>query len=163
MELGHLLVDYFNNKPWRCCVVISYIDTETHPCLASYNIGKRKTRNEVSLHREGVGTPDVNVTLSSCCCCCFFSCLMRSSLQTSMATSGWRGRGRRWTNPFPRGAPRIPITHTHTPLPALAGAPNPPWSSGPGGLAPEMLAFIKKEWPHKGTTVGKVVICPNKT
>lgn len=62
-----------------------------------------------------------------------------------------------------RGPKNSHHTHTYTPLPALAGAPNPPWSSGPGGLAPEMLAFIKKEWPHKGTTVGKVVICPNKT
>lgn len=45
-----------------------------------------------------------------------FSCLMRSSLQNSMATSGWGGRRRRWTNPFSRGAPKIPIflTHTHT-------------------------------------------------
>lgn len=43
-----------------------------------------------------------------------FSCLMRSSLQNSMATSGWGGRRRKWTNPFPRRAPQIPISHTTT-------------------------------------------------
>ena len=72
-------------------------------------------------------------------------------------------QGEKVDRSIPKRGPKNPH-HTHTsPLPALAGAPDPPWSLGPGGLAPEMLAFIKKEWPHKGTTVGKVVICPNKT
>lgn len=44
-----------------------------------------------------------------------FSCLMRTSPQASMATAGWGGRGRKWTNPFPRRAPQIPISHALTP------------------------------------------------
>ena len=62
MQLCHLLVDYFCylNKLGGG-VSMSLSDMETHPCTASYNISKRKTGNEVLWHREGAGSPNVNV------------------------------------------------------------------------------------------------------
>lgn len=66
-----------------------------------------------------------------------FSCLMRSSLQIPMATSGWGGRGRRRPNLFPRGAPRIPISLTHAHMLPPYCQPRPESPTHHGALVQE--------------------------